>query len=92
MEQEDLLTLLMMLFDDTIDLDKAWKTYNNFINIFEDKDQDTIDYLLDVVDMDRKQRLVLRNRIAERGFELTPNELDQYIFILLMALYKYVGN
>jgi|TARA_B100000131_G_C17612764_1_gene408392 hypothetical protein len=92
MEQEDLLTLLMILFDDTIDLDKAWKTYNNFINIFEDKDQDTIDYLLDVVDMDRKQRLVLRNRIAERGFELTPNELDQYIFILLMALYKYVGN
>ena len=92
MEQEDLLTLLMILFDDTIDLDKAWKTYNNFINIFEDEDQATIDYLFDVVNMDRQQRLVLRNRIAERGFELTPNELDQYIFILLMALYKYVGN
>ena len=92
MEQEDLLTLLMILFDDTIDLDKAWKTCNNFINIFEDEDQATIDYLFDVVNMDRQQRLVLRNRIAERGFELTPNELDQYIFILLMALYKYVGN
>ena len=92
MDQEELLTLLIILFDDTIDLDKAWRTYNNFVNIFEDEDPATVDYLLDVVNMNHKQRLILRNIIAERGFELTPNELDQYIFILLMALYKYVGN
>tara|TARA_R100000008_G_C3507711_1_gene127135 strand:+ start:379 stop:657 length:279 start_codon:yes stop_codon:yes gene_type:complete len=92
MDQEELLTLLIILFDDTIDPDRAWRTYNNFVNIFEDEDPATVDYLLDVVNMNHKQRLILRNRIAERGFELTPNELDQYIFILLMALYKYVGN
>jgi len=92
MEQEDLLTLLVILFDDSIDFDRAWRTYNNFVNIFEDEDPATVDYLLNVVNMNYQERLILRNRIAERGYELTPNELDQYVFILLMALYKYVGN
>jgi hypothetical protein len=30
--------------------------------------------------------LLLRNRIAEKGFELTPNELDQYLLMLALAL------
>ena len=92
MEQEELLTLLVILYDNTIDFDKAWRTYNNFLAIFKDEDEDTIDYLLNIVNMNYRQKLLLRNRIAERGYELTPNELDQYIFILLMALYKYVGK
>tara|TARA_R110002050_G_scaffold37651_3_gene93235 strand:+ start:108 stop:386 length:279 start_codon:yes stop_codon:yes gene_type:complete len=92
MEQEELLTLLVILYENTIDFDKAWRTYNNFLAIFKDEDEDTIDYLLNIVNMNYRQKLLLRNRIAERGYELTPNELDQYIFILLMALYKYVGK
>ena len=92
MKHEDLLTLLVILYDNTIDLDKAWRTYNNFLAIFKDEDEATIDYLLNIVNMNYRQKLLLRNRIAERGYELTPNELDQYIFILLMALYKYVGK
>ena len=92
MEQEELLTLLVILYDNTIDFDKAWRTYNNFLAIFKDEDEATIDYLLNIVNMNYRQKLLLRNRIAERGYELTPNELDQYIFILLMALYKYVGK
>jgi hypothetical protein len=92
MKHEDLLTLLVILYDNTIDFDKAWKTYNNFLAIFKDEDEATIDYLLNIVNMNYRQKLLLRNRIAERGYELTPNELDQYIFILLMALYKYVGK
>ena len=92
MKHEDLLTLLVILYENTIDFDKAWRTYNNFLAIFKDEDEDTIDYLLNIVNMNYRQKLLLRNRIAERGYELTPNELDQYIFILLMALYKYVGK
>ena len=92
MEQEELLTLLVILYENTIDFDKAWRTYNNFLAIFKDEDEATIDYLLNIVNMNYRQKLLLRNRIAERGYELTPNELDQYIFILLMALYKYVGK
>tara|TARA_R110000823_G_scaffold174884_2_gene307485 strand:- start:353 stop:631 length:279 start_codon:yes stop_codon:yes gene_type:complete len=92
MKHEDLLTLLVILYDNTIDFDKAWRTYNNFLAIFKDEDEATIDYLLNIVNMNYRQKLLLRNRIAERGYELTPNELDQYIFILLMALYKYVGK
>ena len=92
MKHEDLLTLLVILYENTIDFDKAWRTDNNFLAIFKDEDEDTIDYLLNIVNMNYRQKLLLRNRIAERGYELTPNELDQYIFILLMALYKYVGK
>ena len=92
MKHEELLTLLVILYDNTIDFDKAWRTYNNFLAIFKDEDEATIDYLLNIVNMNYRQKLLLRNRIAERGYELTPNELDQYIFILLMALYKYVGK
>jgi len=92
MEQEKLLTLLVIFYDNTIDLDRAWRAYNNFLSIFKDEDEATIDYMLNIVNMNHKQRLHLRNRMAERGYELTPNELDQYIFILLMAIYKYVGK
>lgn len=42
--------------------------------------------------MTTKQRLVLRNSIAERGYELTPNELDQYIFLLTLAIYEYIED
>ena len=42
--------------------------------------------------MTAKERLVLRNSIAERGYELTPNELNQYIFLLMLAIYEHIES
>ena len=89
MNQEKIFTLLTSLYDDTIALDSAWNTYRNFLQMCSDDDDETMEYLLNVVNMTARERLHLRNKIAERGFELTPNELNQYIFLLLMAVLDY---
>jgi|TARA_R110000824_G_scaffold66836_6_gene173232 hypothetical protein len=92
MRQEKISTLLNALYNDAIKPDSAWETYIKFYKMCLDQDMGTMEYLQGVVNMDQKQRLVLRNRIAEKGFELTPNELNQYIFILLLAIYDYTSD
>ena len=92
MKQEKITTLLKALYNDTIKSDSAWETYINFYKLCLDSDNDTIDYLYYVVNMNQEHRLRLRNRIAEKGFELTPNELNQYIFLLIMAMYDYIND
>ena len=92
MRQEKISTLLNALYNDAIKPDSAWETYIKFYKLCLDQDVDTMEYLQGVVNMDQKQRLILRNRIAERGFELTPNELNQYIFLLLLSIYDYTSD
>jgi hypothetical protein len=92
MKQEKISTLLKALYRDTIRLELVATTYNNFYNLCLDSDKDTMDYLHDVINMGAGERLELRTRIAERGFELTPSQLDQYIFILILAIYDYTGD
>ena len=92
MTKEKIISLLVALHDDPIEINSALRTYDNFLEIFQEEDQETLEYMLGIVNMNLKQRLVLRNKIAERGYELTPNELDQYIFLLLMALYNHMGS
>ena len=45
-------------------------------------------FLESSLSMGAEERLRLRSRIAEKGFELTPNQLDQYIFLLFLAIYN----
>jgi|TARA_R110000824_G_scaffold285481_1_gene473666 hypothetical protein len=92
MKQEKISTLLKALYHDTIKLESANATYNNFYKMCLDGDKVTMDYLHDVINMSSDERLELRTRIAERGFELTPNQLDQYIFILVLAIYDYTSD
>ena len=92
MKRQQLSILLEALYSDAIASEDAWKTYNNFYKICCEGDQDTIDYLHEVVDMERDARLLLRNTIAEKGFELTPNQLDQYIFLLFLAIYDHIDD
>tara|TARA_Y100001973_G_scaffold70618_1_gene102994 strand:+ start:91 stop:390 length:300 start_codon:yes stop_codon:yes gene_type:complete len=93
MKQERIFKLLQALYIDTIKEESALKSYKNFLKICSDEDDTTLEYLLNVVSMTAKERLVLRNSIAERGYELTPNELDQYIFLLTLAIYEHIeGN
>ena len=92
MKSQQLSSLLEAFYSDGIESEDAWKTYNNFYQICSEGDQDTIDYLHKVIDMKREARLLLRNRISEKGFELTPNQLDQYIFLLFLAIYDYIDD
>lgn len=90
MNKQQLALVLQAFFDDSISETSAWLAYCNFKNLLNDGDRNTIQYFLTVVEMDRKSRLKLRNTMSERGNELTPNQLDQYIFLLLLALNEYI--
>ena len=90
MNKEQLALVLRAFFDDSIKETSAWLAYCNFKNLLNDGDKDTIEYFLRVVEMNRISRLKLRNSMVEQGNELTPNQLDQYIFLLLLALNEYI--
>jgi hypothetical protein len=92
MKKEKILTLLKALYRDTLKLESVGSTYTNFYKLCLDGDKDTMDYLHYVMNMQLDERLELRCRIAERGFELTPNQLDQYIFILILAVCDYTTD
>ena len=88
MKRREIFNLLEMFYNDTIESDSAWTTYQNFYDMYSNGDRPTIEYMYCVVSMGKGERLRLRSRIAERGFELTPNQLDQYIFLLFLAIYN----
>ena len=92
MKQERIFNLLQALYIDTIKEESALRSYKNFLKICSDEDDTTLEYLLYVRNMTAKERLVLRNSIAERGYELTPNELNQYIFLLMLAIYEHIES
>ena len=89
MKRQKVTSLLELFYSDSIDSDDAWKAYSNFLLMVSDSDKETMTYLYDVIDYDSDRRLKLRNRMAERGFELTPSQLDQYIFLLFLAIYNH---
>ena len=88
MKRQKITSLLELFYSDSIDSDNAWKVYSNFLLMVSDSDSETMTYLHGVIDADPNRRLKLRNRMAERGFELTPSQLDQYIFLLFLAIYN----
>ena len=90
MEKSELTKILSSLYDSSLDTDSAWVSYNNFIALFLEGDRQTTEYLINLIELSKPQRLVLRERIAERGFELTPNQLNQYILLIVMALSEYI--
>ena len=86
MDKELLYDLLSTSYEDTIDIEKAWSLDQNFDELCIDGDFTTIVYLYKICMMDKGARLRWRTRLAELGFELTPNEVDQYLLILTVVL------
>lgn len=70
----------------------AWDVYLRFYKICKTGDQDTIDYLERIGSMDKKQMLEWRTRLAEMGMELTPAQVEDYIFVLSLAILKHWGS
>jgi len=54
------------------------------------EDAATLDYLYHLVESDKYERLRYRNRLAEMGHELRPDELNQYIFLIVIAMSEYI--
>ena len=92
MKRYQISVLLEAFYSDAIEPESAWQSYKSFYNICLDGDLNTMRYMYGVVNMDLKQRLQLRNRIAEKGYELTPTQLDQYIFVLCLAIYDHIDK
>lgn len=90
MEKDALLGTLSSIYSPPLDGDRAWDCYTNFMILFLEDDSDTVNYLYTICELTHKQRLLLRNKISEHGFELTPNELNQYIFLILLAMSEYL--
>tara|TARA_R100001163_G_C4916790_1_gene98717 strand:- start:281 stop:553 length:273 start_codon:yes stop_codon:yes gene_type:complete len=86
MDKELLHDMLSSAYEDTIDINKAWSLYENFDELCINGDFTTILYLYKICMMNKKEKLKWRTRIAELGFELTPNEVDQYLLILTIVL------
>lgn len=86
MDKELLHDLLSAAYDDVIDIDKAWSLYENFDDLCIQGDFITILYVYKICMMNKVDKLRWRMRLAELGFELTPNEVDQYLLILTIVL------
>lgn len=87
MKRKKLSRILEDFYTDTICIDVAWGIYLNFLKLYKCADEDTIEYMYKLSIMTQKEILGWRNELAERGFELTPNEADQYILIVALVLH-----
>jgi len=73
-----------------LDVDHGWEVYLRILSLFkENKCEKTLDYLETVGSMNQKERLAWRTKLAEMGIELTPSQVEDYIFILSLAIVDY---
>lgn len=86
MNKQQLLETLHSIYDWPIEAENAWRVYNNIVELFDSGDFTTIDYLIDMVKTSKRERLEYRNSLAEIGYELRPDEVNQYIFLITVAM------
>ena len=85
MNRQKLTETIRSIYDWPLDDDKTWEVYNNFLNLLLSEDVDTKDFLMGITKFDKGQRLSYRNRLSEMGYELRPDELAQYIVLIIIA-------
>lgn len=86
MNNEKLINTVKSIYDWPISDEKIIEVYNNFKDIIKSGDEETVDFMESVIRFDKKQRIQYRNYLASIGYELRPNELDQYILLLIIAM------
>lgn len=86
MKQKTFTQLLYRHSKNTLETEKAWKVYLNLLVLFKDSDKDTVSYLEEIGSMTKAQKLKWRNSLASDGLELTPDQVDDYILILSLAI------
>ena len=86
MKRKKLARILNDFYDDALPTDHAWDTYLNFLKMYKSADEDTIEFMYGICNMTKNDMLRWRTRLAEKGFELTPNEIEQYILIAAIVM------
>lgn len=69
-----------------LEKEKAWDTYIKYNKILKSKDVNMTRYLEKLASLSKKEKLEWRNTLAEKGVELTPDQINDYIFILSLAI------
>jgi len=90
MNIDDLDKILTSIYECSIEKKHAWEVFNNFLELFMMEELQTTDYLCSLIELNKIERLKFRGDLAELGYELTPNELNQYILLLIIALGEYL--
>lgn len=86
MKQKTFTQLLYRHSKNTLETENAWMVYLNLTKLFRDSDKDTVSYLEEIGSMTKEQKLQWRNSLASEGIELTPDQVDDYILILSLAI------
>ena len=93
MNKKQLTLVISSFFScDSLKPEKSWAAYKNFKKLCNEDDESTLDYFFSVIETDNKNKLKLRNNMAENGYELTPSQLEQYVFILRLCVNEYIDN
>ena len=82
-------TFNMILFKNSknsICPDRAWEVYINCCKLTKDSNKNTMEYLEKIGSMSRTEKLQWRTKLSEIGIELTPDQVEDYIFILSLAI------
>lgn len=90
MDTNELNKILTSVYDDALEKQHSWEVFNNFLELFMMEELQTTDYLCSLIELNKHQRLQFRSSLAELGYELTPNELNQYILLLIIAMGEYL--
>ncbi len=91
MNKREITDTVQSIYDWPISENKIWEVYTNFTELLiSDIGLDLQEYLTTVISLDKSQRRIYRNKIASLGFELRPDELDQYILILMIAMAEQI--
>ena len=80
--KKDLCAMLDITFDDPISEQEAWDAFTRFNEYITNGDSETINYFIKLITYTPKNVLELRFEMAELGYELTPSQLSQYLFVL----------
>ena len=91
MNKEKLSQIINSIYEWPIPEVKAWEVYKNLKDLTSEEDSlDTLDFLKLIVSFDKNQRLDYRNYLASLGYELRPDEFNQYILIIMIVLTETV--
>jgi hypothetical protein len=82
-KRKELTDILRLEHGDDVDFQDAWVTY---CDLYEENDPNALSRLSEMPQWDKTQRLQWRMRLAEEGMELTPDQVDHYISIVLLRL------
>ena len=77
MKKKEIDFLLSAIYEEPIEISSAWRSYSSFVSLFDEDDQELVDYLLNIVELNRKQRLNFRNKVLKED-TTNSNQLNQY--------------